>query len=759
MSTQYGRPPSPGGRRVVVPGRTSAGSFFTPSPYDNMRPTSQYLPVTRTSGDRTEAPRVVPIRQRSPPRRARDDDFAVRLRRMSLDPGDGGSRRPLSTIAPRSPNRNPRPIVTKEVDRSSSPLAKSSKPGVQLEASYIIPASTSTGRHHHRHSSLTTGDRLQPLDREPKERVYPSSNFSSGRTIAPRLPNARENDDRDYEYTGPRKEFEREFAPPPPRPRDRRESYGGSRERPTSMIIPDRREPEYRRMSKDVGPPVSTRGFDAIGRSESLRQNNRLREDDSRSYLRDGRDQPQYRDANRSSRRNADEDYVPYPEENTRHNRPRKSTLQDERVDPRPRIRKPDEDRYNPRPREYDQDADRRGEDRMRKPRDRDEARREDDRRRDHDVNRERRVRDDIRDQRDKNDASPSKGGLVGLGAAAAGAAGVGLVAEAARKHHHDDDSGKSKDAQGYLREPDRDRGESSETTSVSGDTRLSDVREGEDREERRRRRRREREREEREYREAKAYDRDETSARPANEGGPLEGPRELTVAVNEPTLREQKSYERRPPGASTLQPRLDRPRRHYPHTEDHSSYSEASSASIANSEDGYGNEIARQPRVVTPSNDDKPAHPPAPPKGILKKAKEKFPEEPNHVREGVAPLDAAKRGIPPEARWTRINRRLVNPEALNAEGVRFEEGPDYVIVLKVLNQEEISRYAQKTHEIREKRRQILGAPPPPPPAVAAAAAGHSDLSEYSERDQDGSYDNEGYNDGDVDGTRHGHHS
>ena len=77
-----------------------------------------------------------------------------------------------------------------------------------------------------------------------------------------------------------------------------------------------------------------------------------------------------------------------------------------------------------------------------------------------------------------------------------------------------------------------------------------------------------------------------------------------------------------------------------------------------------------------------------------------------------MAPLDAAKKGIPPEARWTRINRRLVNPEALEQEGVRFEEYPDYVIVLKVLNQEEISKYTQKTHEIREKRRVMMGAPP-----------------------------------------------
>ncbi|RMJ21505.1 hypothetical protein PHISP_07623 [Aspergillus sp. HF37] len=96
---------------------------------------------------------------------------------------------------------------------------------------------------------------------------------------------------------------------------------------------------------------------------------------------------------------------------------------------------------------------------------------------------------------------------------------------------------------------------------------------------------------------------------------------------------------------------------------------------------------------------------PDAPPKGILKRPRDKFPEEPNPVREGVAPLkDAHKKGIPPEARWTKIDRRLVNPAALEASQERFEERPDYVIVLRVLSKEEIQAYAVKTHEIRDSR-------------------------------------------------------
>lgn len=74
-------------------------------------------------------------------------------------------------------------------------------------------------------------------------------------------------------------------------------------------------------------------------------------------------------------------------------------------------------------------------------------------------------------------------------------------------------------------------------------------------------------------------------------------------------------------------------------------------------------------------------------------------------MREGVAPLkDAHKQGIPPGARWTKIDRRLVNPEALEAGNERFEERSDYVIVLRVLSKEEIQQYAVKTQEIRDTR-------------------------------------------------------
>ncbi|KAL2002867.1 hypothetical protein VTN02DRAFT_5704 [Thermoascus thermophilus] len=114
-----------------------------------------------------------------------------------------------------------------------------------------------------------------------------------------------------------------------------------------------------------------------------------------------------------------------------------------------------------------------------------------------------------------------------------------------------------------------------------------------------------------------------------------------------------------------------------------------------------------RQRKTVTV--DPAPAKEPeaAPPKGILKPPRDKFPEDPNAVREGVAPLkDAQKKGIPPGARWTKIDRRLVNPAALEAGHERFEERPEYVIVLRVLTKEEIQAYAVKTQEIRDARYQ-----------------------------------------------------
>ena len=92
-------------------------------------------------------------------------------------------------------------------------------------------------------------------------------------------------------------------------------------------------------------------------------------------------------------------------------------------------------------------------------------------------------------------------------------------------------------------------------------------------------------------------------------------------------------------------------------------------------------------------------------PKGILRRPTEKFPEHTESYREGVAPLGSihSNRNIPSNARWTKIRRELVSPEALELGSERFEERQDYVIVLRVLTKEEIEQYALKTQELRSK--------------------------------------------------------
>lgn len=124
--------------------------------------------------------------------------------------------------------------------------------------------------------------------------------------------------------------------------------------------------------------------------------------------------------------------------------------------------------------------------------------------------------------------------------------------------------------------------------------------------------------------------------------------------------------------------------------------------------EDGEAEEDrAARLQLVEPPKEKEPE---PKPKGILKPARQvPFPEDPNPTREGVAPLkDAGKKGIPPGARWTKINRMLVNPAALEAAHERYEERDEYVIVLRVLSKEEIQKYADKTKEIRGKDIQPL---------------------------------------------------
>ncbi|MBE3042625.1 hypothetical protein IMZ48_08620 [Candidatus Bathyarchaeota archaeon] len=122
------------------------------------------------------------------------------------------------------------------------------------------------------------------------------------------------------------------------------------------------------------------------------------------------------------------------------------------------------------------------------------------------------------------------------------------------------------------------------------------------------------------------------------------------------------------------------------------------------------GREIVPSPeggksvRVVSPTPLDRERPDSRPPiRGILKAPRPRFPEDPNPIREGVAPHkdDEKIKAAPPGARWTRVSRKIVNPEALEKGQERYEVRDDFVIVLRVLSRDEIEDYAELTAKLR----------------------------------------------------------
>ena len=777
MSSGYGRAGSPPRNRYAPPGRASAGSFFSNPSYDTYppptRPSRDYPSGSRISAERVDAPRLLPLRTRSPPRRAAEDDHAVRPRPRGATIEAPRIRRPVSLIVPSSSARSSRPVITSAIERPASPVTATRRD--RRDDDYeLLPASSYTRRHHQPHSSLGTTDsgRLVPADRDPREQTYLKSNSKR-----PSVKERQDENDREYGFENTEAIREPRYQDPSYRQRSRRDSYNSGRL--TSMVIPEGYIP---RSNKESGPPVSTRGFENIGRSESLRQAYHAKNDDRapRDYVRDDREISYHPKPSRPEialHQLSNDGYAPHPEEEIRRrlrkpgneedkldlrpknhkpapedeildlrsksrktipdddapelrSKPRKVIREEERLEPRirdprdeendqslPKPRKPimEEERLEPRIRDpRDDDHERDGDDRPRKHRhrrhhrDHDHRRDYDDRddrnprahdhRRDYDDRDDRNPRalDDPREKVDRGeDGGPSNGLLTGAGAAAVA---TGLAAQGIRrqwnKESRDEEGLPAKQVQDRLREPERDHMDTSSASSgLSGDTL-------ENKEDRKRRKRLEKEEEERLYEEARAEE------RRAKEKA------ELFVGPVEPVLREQASYERRPEDRAPRHHRSYTPRRHHSRTRDDDSYTESSFSSSSDSED---DKIERQPRVVTPSNEEKPV-PPPPPKGILRKPREKFPEHPDTVREGVAPhKEMPKKDVPPNARWTKINRKLVNPEALEEDGIRFNEYVDHVIVLKAMDLEEIEKYTRKTAEIREKRRLLMGPEPPKP--------------------------------------------
>ena len=62
---------------------------------------------------------------------------------------------------------------------------------------------------------------------------------------------------------------------------------------------------------------------------------------------------------------------------------------------------------------------------------------------------------------------------------------------------------------------------------------------------------------------------------------------------------------------------------------------------------------------------------------------------------------DHQKEDIPRDARWTKIDRKTVNPEALAQAGETFDERDDLVIVKRVLRKDEIDAYTVTTEKLR----------------------------------------------------------
>ena len=808
MNSGYGRPGSPPRNRYAPQGRTSAGSFFSTSAHDTYPPSTRssrdYPSGSRIITERVDAPRLAPLRTRSPQRRATEDDYAIRSRPRGASIEAPRIKRPTSMLVPTSGvvpisgARSTRPIITNAVESPPSPVTSTRRD--RRDDNYeILPASSSTRRHHQRHSSLGTSDvvRLMPTDKDFRDKTYLKTSLRP-----PTVRERQDENDRDYgfEYTEAVREPRYQDTSYPQR--SRRDSYNSGR--PTSMVIPEGYIP---RSNREPGPPVSTRGFENIGRSESLRQSHHAKNDDraARDLARDDREisyHPKPPRPEIALHQPSNDGYAQYPEEESRRRlrkpsreedklelrpkphkpapeddtldlraRPRKSAAEDETLELRPKPRKVviEEERAEPRPRdprddEFEQSRpkprkstldDERLEPRNRDPRDeeneqsrlkprkqameeerleprnrdprdddyerggprnrdsRDDTYERDDRprkhrhkrhHRDHDHRRDYddrddrnpRARDDPRERPDKAEERASSNGLLAGAGAAAAATGL---AEGVRRHRNkesrDEEGLPARQPQNHLREPERDHLDTSSVSSgLSGDAH-------ENQEERRRRKRLEKEEEERLYEEARAEE------RRAKEKA------ELFVGPIEPVLREQASYERRPEDSTPRHHRSYTPRRHHSRTRDDDSFTESSFSS--SSSDTEDDRMERQPRVVSPSNEEKPVPPPAP-KSILRKPREKFPEHADTVREGVAPhKEMPKKDVPANARWTKINRKLVNPESLEQDGIRFNEYVDHVIVLKAMDLEEIEKYTKKTAEIREKRRLLMGPEPAKP--------------------------------------------
>jgi hypothetical protein len=684
MTHRY-RPPSP--RRYVDPMRVSTGMIYQPSldvPQQISGRTSADA-VHRGGASRApEAQLISSTTYRGDPHHGgapiskHEYKVPIRQRRNTLDPDSARlepSRGPLSVVVPTSPNHT-RPIVSSS-DRPRSPIGRTYRDG----GGYLVPAASP--RHHRRIFSADgeNAPALLPQDRERRprtDRQYRDAGADRQRTYPMSQQVAIRPKDYDYEenysYTTPREEFDRDSAAKSAaRLRPRRESYD-RRERPTSIVGLEGYVPP--RSTRDPGPPVASRGLDRMKYDRPARADDDM--DLGRRYsVRDPParekdelyDPPKRRMSQRApvslhQDRDREEGYTSYREDYD---------------DKRDRQRRP---RYDDDPKDFGKY-------------DREPPRRE------HSP-----PRREHRHRRDEEVSGPGLGTAAGLAGAGLAAAGIA----SARSKHRDRDSDEEEVIRRERKDKDRERDRRARDIDPRDDDRADDRKPRDRRldilseDEPKSRERRDRtgkdhdssdgsDRDRHKHRRHRRDRDDEKDKEDDDSSSTSSGSRQI-----DPLTRDPEGEERNRRHEEKRRRRRDREER------DRHGFIADNETPIVQEpprdKESLEPQRPRQVELVPPA----PKEPEAPVRGILKQPKEKFPEDPNAIREGVAPLkDAGKKGVPPGARWTKIDRRLVNPAALEDAHERFEERADYVIVLRVLTKEEIQGFAVKTQEIRGK--------------------------------------------------------
>ena len=592
-------------------------------------------------------------------------EYAIRPRNTS-NAGDDG-RSPLRILPPpTSPTSSrTRPLVNNlSYDQPRSPLTKRYYPPDESDR-YILPAASSP-RLHRRQVSAATADpsNLAPAGRDRREqrgyRVAGARVYPTNRSLV------RYNEEDDYSYTNPREQFDRDY--PPSEPRAPRNSYT-RRDRPISSSDFD----DWKTIPKpkrDPGPPPAVRQFDRIGEVESRNPASR-----SGNYSDTERDleQPRRRHSMRAPVSVHQDRLGRSSPSRDDHFAQKASQYRSRGYENEPSY---SSDRENYRPSSH------------------------------YERHRQRtRPGEEIHDNSSKHHGVAAAG-LGGLAAA-------GLTSALVKKSREKDD------------ESDRDEPREVKDRYAPGrDHNFGDATRDRERIGEKPRDRAAELRDEvapREHRRDKA--RRERSDSDSVEEGHIDGhrhrrkhrhrrrenrPQELDSdsASNDGKGVEVAELDRVPRERDSAQDESDLPRRDRRHSHTRkrvlSNDERAGKAPIGSERDEDEEERAARLQLVEPPKEKEPS---PKPKGILKPARQvPFPEDPNPTREGVAPLkDAGKKGIPPGARWTKINRMLVNPAALEEGHERYEERPDYVIVLRVLSREEIQKFADKTREIRGK--------------------------------------------------------